>query len=123
MKQKAIEKLNEEYKSATNLSQKGNVVKSGVLNALIEFCNQNSEFAQAVVQSDKPISECIEQSVKGTGNACSDLEVYKKAVNFYFQGATVKFDMKIDLGDDGFSNDQTSKSGELTLSLDSLLDF
>ena len=35
--------------------------------------------------------------VKGVGNAISDLEVYRKAVQFYFEGADIRFEMKIDL--------------------------
>ena len=35
--------------------------------------------------------------MKGTGNSVSDIEVYKKAVNFYFTGADIKVTMEIDL--------------------------
>ncbi len=123
MTQEAINKLNEEFKQATKMSQKASAVKEYVLEALIMFCEQNEEFARAIVQTKQTIAQCIEETVNKCGSSISDIEVYKKAVQFYFHGATVKFSMTIDLGDEGFSNKQTSKSGELTLSLDGLLDF
>ena len=91
---------------------------------MIEFCGQNSEFAQAVVQMsiDKSIKDCIESTVAKAGNSISDIEVYKKAVQFYFPGADIHFDMRIDLGDGGFSNDGNPKNS-MKLSLDEFLDF
>lgn len=97
---------------------------AAVLAALIEFCEQNSEFAQAVVQMniDKSIKDCIESTVAKAGSSISDIEVYKKAVEFYFPGADIHFDMRIDLGDNGFSNDSKPQNSML-LSLDEFLDF
>ena len=123
----AVKKIKSELKNA-KLSQKGKAVKLAVADALILFCNQNSEFAQAVEQSDKTVADCIESTVKGAGQSISDLEVYKKAATFYFPGADVKFHMTIDLGDGGFSNngdnDTTPKKPEqMHISLDDLLDF
>ena len=34
---------------------------------------------------------------KGVGNSISDLEAYRKAVQFYFKGADIRFHMVIDL--------------------------
>ena len=110
------EKFKKELKSA-KLSQKGNAVKNAVVTALTDFCRQNSEFAQAVEQSYKSVADCIEYTVKKAGNSISDLDVYKKAVEFYFPGATVKCQLTVDLGDGGFSNEKS------VLSLDDLLDF
>ena len=118
---KAIKKLETELKNA-KLSKKGSAVKSAVIDALKLFCNQNSEFAQAVEQSTKNVGDCIENTVKNCGNSISDLEVYKKAVKFYFPGADVKCQLTIDLGDGGFSN-EPQKVQRVELSLDDLLDF
>ena len=124
----AIEKIKKEYEAGKKkLSQKGKAVGQAVIKALTEFCRQNGEFAQAIEQSDKKVTECIEHTVKGCGNVISDLEVYRRAVDFYFKGATVEFQMVINLGDGGFSNvpeaDETQTTGRLELKLDSLLDF
>ena len=104
MTEKAINKLDKEYEDCEKLSQKGKAVKKYVLDTLKVFCKQNGEFAQAVVQSSKPLKECIEYTVKGSGNGIPDIDVYKRAVQFYFPGADIHVVMTIDLGDGGFSN-------------------
>ena len=101
-------------------------VKTLVEEALSLFCDQNSEFAQAVKQSGRTATECVESAVRGCGNSISDIELYRRAAAFYFEDATVHFSMTIDLGDGGFSNAPTESladkpSGGLSLSLDDLL--
>ncbi len=126
MLNKALEKLNEEPKK---LSQKAKVVSDGVRGALIEFCKQNSEFAQAVAQSDKTVAECLEYVVNGCGSCLSDITAYERAVQFYFSGAKVHFHMTLDLGDGGFSGEDETAAPALeapaknciTLDLDELL--
>ncbi len=127
MIEQAIRKLNKEYADCKKLSKCGGVVAESVKNTLIEFCRQNEEFAQAVVQNDKPLKECIESTVKGAnGKGISDIEVYRRAAAFYFEGAEIHFAMTIDLGDGGFSNGDPKaapapeKKG-LKISLDDLL--
>lgn len=71
------------------------VIADSVYNALILFCEQDSEFAQAVVQTDKTLKACCDYIVKGVQNGISDIDAYGKAVEFYFPGATVKFEMRI----------------------------
>ena len=125
MEEKAIEKLENEFKQAGKMSAKGQAVAETVLNALKEFCRQNSEFAQAVVQCDKPLKECIEYTVKECKSSISDNELYRRAAQFYFPTAEVHVTLTIDLGDNGFSNKQAeeSKPNVLGISLDGLLDF
>lgn len=118
---KAIEKLNGEYKECKNLSQKGSAVKEYVFKALTTFCQQNGEFSQAVYNKDESLKACIEHTVKNCGSSISDIDVCKKAVSFYFLGATVHFEMKIDLGDGGYSN-LRPEGKSLTVSLDDLFD-
>lgn len=118
---KAVEKLNFEHKKCKGLSQKGNAVKEYVFEALTTFCQQNEEFSQAVFNKQESLKECIEQTVKSCGSSISDIDVYKKAVSFYFLGATVHFEMKIDLGDGGYSN-LKPEGKSLTVSLDELFD-
>lgn len=119
----AIEKLEKESKEAKGLGSKGSAVKDYVLDVLSAFCKQNNEFAQAIVQTERTFSDCVESTVKDCGSSISDLEICKKAAEFYFMGATVKFEMIIDLGDEGFSNKQTAEgNSSLNLSLDDLFD-
>lgn len=96
MIQKAIEKLNAENKSFKG-DRYASVMRSDVLKALINFCEQDEEFAQAVVQNDKTFTDCMKEVGKDCGAGISDLEAYKKAVRFYFPGADIRFTMEIDL--------------------------
>ncbi len=122
-KAKALERLNEKI---DKLSPHGNAVKEHVLRVLKDFCEQNSEFAQAIAQSGKTVKDCIESTVNNCGSSISDIEVYRRAVAFWFEGATVNFKMTLDLGDGGFSNegsgeeDAPSKPKRLEMSLDDL---
>ena len=84
---KALEKI--EGGIAAVKGQKENVVKRPVADALISFCRQQEEFAQAVVQSEKTFADCVAHVVKGCGNSLSDIEAYRKAVGFWFPGAVV----------------------------------
>lgn len=83
----AIEKIEGGLSSVKG--QKEGVVKRPVADALISFCRQQEEFAQAIVQSDKTFADCVAHIVKGCGNALSDIEAYRKAVEFWFPGAVV----------------------------------
>lgn len=100
--------------------------------ALQAFCEQEPEFLQAIEQSKKIYQQCLDDIVKDIGHSCSDLEVYSRAVKFYFSTATVNFNMIIDLsGDNGYKAppitvshaEPEQKQDKLSLSLDSLLDF
>lgn len=99
------------------LSKKGKVVASDVCRVLSDFCRQNSEFEQAVLQGGS-LADCIEHTVKGSGSSIADIEVYRRAVEFFFPTAKINVNMTIDLGDEGFSDAES-----IGLSLDDLLDF
>lgn len=96
MIEKAIKKLSEEKKKFSG-GKKEEVMMSAVYNTLMNFCKQDSEFAQAVAQSEKTLTDCLAAVAKGTGAGISDIDAYKKAVNFYFPGADIKCTMTIDL--------------------------
>lgn len=108
---KAHEKLQKEKKSVSG--QKEKAMADAVLDAIREFCRQEPEFAQAVVQGGT-FSDCMKKVAAGTGNAISDLEAYKKAVQFYFPGAAVNMHLTIDLvGTAGETGEPVSESDEL----------
>lgn len=124
MIQKAIEKLNTENKSFKG-DKYALAMRSEVLAVLINFCEQDAEFAQAIVQNDKTFSDCMADVAKGCGSSISDLEAYKKAVRFYFKGADIKCTMQIDLIGDAAKSapDIVMTSGKksvLEMSLDDL---
>lgn len=92
---RAIEKLEKQSKEVKGMKE--TAVAGETAKALISFCKQDEEFAQAVVQSDKTFGEACKYAVKDCKNSISDIEVYRKAVEFYFPGATVEMIMKVDL--------------------------
>lgn len=67
-----------------------------VAEALRNFCRQDAEFAQAVQQGGS-FANCMTAVAKGVGQSISDVDAYKKAVAFYFPGATIRVAMTIDL--------------------------
>ena len=75
--QQAAERLKEEYKSVTG--SKESAMKGAVRDTLLEFCRQNEEFAQAVVQGGA-FKDCMAAVAKGVGGSISDLEAYRDAL-------------------------------------------
>ena len=94
--EQAAKRLKEEGKTISGWKEK--VMAPAVQAVLLDFCKQNEEFAQAVVQGGS-FKDCMAAVAKATGNSISDLDAYKKAVAFYFPGAGIHVTMKIDLCD------------------------
>ena len=98
------------------------VVKQPVHDALVSFCAQSEEFAQAVEQSDKSLSDCLATVVKGVGSTLSDIEAYRRAAEFYFPGCEVE--MKLSIHMSKYEADEPKKAQEekaINLSLIDLL--
>ena len=75
----------------------GEAMKASVHDALLEFCRQDDEFAQAIAQggSFKDCMEAVRKCVKN--NSISDAEAWGAAVKFFFPGAGIRVEMRIDL--------------------------
>lgn len=117
----AVEKLIKEKEEAIkNTGQKEKVICNPVFEVLCDFCRQEIEFAQAIYQTDKTFSACLKECVKGAGSAISDIDVYKKAVSFYFDGADINFSMTINLCA-SVQNNQTQNKNAIVLSLDDFI--
>ena len=92
----AIEKLEKEAKTA-KLDRYGSAMKSAVLEKLKFFCQQDEEFAQAIVQGGT-FEDCMKAVGKKVKNSCiEDITAYEEAVRFYFPGAGIVSTMRIDL--------------------------
>ncbi len=93
---KALELLEKGAKEKMG-DNKADAMKGAIAQALKDFCRQDDEFAQAVVQggSFKDCMKAVAGKVKG--GSISDINAYRAAVEFYFQGATISFQMTIDL--------------------------
>ena len=95
-KKLATQKLDKELKELKKGSAKVDIMKKAVHDALAEFCRQDAEFAQAVLQGGS-FSDCMAAVARGVGSAISDADAYRKAVRFYFPGADIRFQMTVNL--------------------------
>ncbi|MBQ9801918.1 MAG: hypothetical protein IJW51_02465 [Clostridia bacterium] len=90
-----------------------------VANALVSFCEQSTEFAEAVMAEGKDLVGCI-RSMKLPGRGLgylSDFEVYRMAVQYFFDGADVEWSMKISMP----KSQSTAKTGVLDIRLEDFL--
>lgn len=112
----AHEKLEKEHRAVAG--QKEKVMAGAVLAVIKDFCLQDEEFAQAVVQGGT-FADCMKTVAAGVGNAISDIDAYKKAVQFYFPGAEIKVQMTIDLIGDAAKQtpEEKQESGPVILDL------
>lgn len=92
--QQALDKLKSESTGVKGLKEKA--MASAVMAVIQDFCKQDEEFSQAVVQGGT-FAACMSAVAQGVGSSISDLDAYKKAVRFYFPGAEVRMQMAIDL--------------------------
>lgn len=93
---RAVEMLEKGAKEKMG-DQKADAMKKFVAEALQGFCRQDAEFAQAVVQGGS-FRDCMKTVAgKVNGNHISDIDAYRAAAEFYFPGATISFQMTIDL--------------------------
>ena len=106
----AKEKLDRELK-AGSFDKYGNAMKGAVHQALLDFCRQDREFAQAVVQGGsfadcmKAVGKCV------TGNSISDIQAYGAAVKFYFPGAGIDVKMTINLCAEVEKQEESQETG------------
>lgn len=98
-------------------SNKEKAMAPAVKKALIDFAKQDSEFAQAIMEHTGTFADCMSAVAKGVGNYISDIEAYKKAVQFYFEGADISFSMTVNLCASVESN-----GGSMSFSLEDLLE-
>lgn len=95
MMQEAIQKLKDGEKAYKG-DMKAMYMKKAVCDALIAFCKQNEEFADAVMVEDKTFGGAMKAVVSAVkGNAISDIDAYRAAVSYFFPGAVVDFVMNI----------------------------
>ena len=90
-KEEAVEKISADVK----VSGKSAAVKDAVRDALVQFCRQSEEFAEAVCETGKCMDECLNEITKGIGSSISDFELYRRAVAFWMEGADVFAELRI----------------------------
>ena len=101
--EQAEDRLEREYKEVKGTKE--SAMKAAVRDTLLEFCRQDEEFAQAVAQGGS-FPDCMAAVAKGVGGSISDLEAYRRAVSFYFDGARIDFSMTVRLEPADTAQDQ-----------------
>ena len=119
-KEQALGKLAEGKKAVTG--QKEKIMAGPVAEQLKDFCRQDEEFAQAVCQGGT-FADCMKAVAAGVGNSISDLDAYKRAVEFYFPGAKVHMQLTIDLIGDAAQKQKEEPVAEQKPLVLNLLDF
>lgn len=90
-----------------------------VANALVSFCEQSTEFAEAVMAEGKDLVGCV-RSMKLPGRGLgylSDFEVYRMAVQYFFDGADIEYSIKISMP----KSQSIGKTGVLDIRLEDFL--
>ena len=100
MKDIAKEKIHKE-RTEVKGNQYAQAVAPFVADTLLVFIDENEVFAAAVAGSDKTLNECCSEITKDAKQYLSDIEVYKRAVQFYLPDADLKCEMRVVLPDGG----------------------
>lgn len=119
----AIEKINP--KSVKKSNRYMEVVAEPVAKALHGFCRQSEEFARAITETDRTFQECLETITKGIGQSISDVDIYQRAVGYYFPGAKIEFKMTIRMSEYETEEPEPihKSKKKIDLSLGSLIDW
>ena len=88
-------KIDSELSSFTG-ARNAQAIAGHVARALKEF-SKDTQFAQAVT-SGGSLEACCAEVLKNAGYSISDIEVYRRAAQFYFPNARVQFWMEITTG-------------------------
>ena len=116
----AVDKLKKEYADGKGkFGRYEEVFAEPVLTALESFIGQDDEFARAVYQNSQTFGDCLKAVAKDVGSAISDLDVYKRAVQFYFPGAEVEMALTIHMSE--YEREEKSAAESVTLSLFDLM--
>lgn len=115
----AVRKITEGTKEISG--GKEGAVKDAVCAALVDFCRQSEEFADAVIATGKTMKECITEIMRDVGSSISDVELYRRAVQFWLEGADVEAQLRVVLPAAKSPDVREKKKTVKILSLEELL--
>ena len=92
----AEEKMKAGMKS-NNPTAPETLIQGHVMEALLDFCRQDKRIAEAIIQSDRPFSECCKYILNDTKSDryISDFKAYERAVKFYVPDAEIEYSMTV----------------------------
>lgn len=113
-KKLAVEKLESERKAMSCVTNKAiKIMYNEVANVLRNFCSQNEKFAEIVYKTKRTFNDCMNEVAKNHGDGISDIDAYRRAVQFYFPNSQIEFLMKMTLTgeepDEKYINKETPK--------------
>ena len=108
----ATKKLDEEEKAFVG-GFKAKLIFPHVCKTLRGFIDEDDRFAKVFANTARTVSECCAAIVDKSGDALSDLEVYRKAVQFYFPNADVEFKMNVRITGDAPTEEEMKKPAEI----------
>lgn len=103
---------------------KGNherAVAQPVADMLCSFCRQDEGFAAAVIDRGATLAECLKEIMKGVGASISDVEVYRRAAEFWVPGAEVVAEIRVTMPGGQTAGRPAKREGVTILSLEDLL--
>lgn len=109
--EKAIEKIKKETEEFKG-DKYGKVIYKEVSKQLINFCEQESDFAEVVLKTKRTLSDCCIECVKGVTTGISDRETYERAVRFYYPDSKVRMLITLEPGkapDDEYMSKEAKK--------------
>ncbi len=106
----AVDKIEQE-ETAFSGGLKEQAIHKAVAATLKKFCEEDARFAQVVLKT-RTLSDCCGQIVRGVGNSISDIEVYRRAVQFYFPNSEIEFKMNILLTGEAPSEEEMARELE-----------
>lgn len=110
----AIEKIKNETSDFKGES-KEKVIHTYVSNTLIGFCEQDKRFAKVLLKTKRTLSDCCKYCLEGVTTAISDIDTYRRAVQFYFPNSEISMNMTIttgDIPDEEYINKEPEKRAE-----------
>ena len=110
------EKIQKELAETQNKgSQKVKAVATHVAEKLIKFA-ENKTFGLAIQESELTLADCCKEILKDVKSHISDIEVYKRAAQFYFPTADIEFTMDILVSD----QDKSTNGQKISISFEDL---
>ncbi len=93
----AIVKLTDELQKVDKVNKYIAAVKDETFEMLCDLCNQSEAFEKVIAESNKSLNDCLLEITKNIDKSISDIELYRRAVQFYCPDANVYFDMRIEM--------------------------
>lgn len=112
----AIEKIKKETEEF-NGNRYGKAIYKAVSKQLINFCEQESDFAKVVLKTKRTLSDCCAECMIGVTDSLSDKETYERAVKFYYPDSEVQMVMTLVRGtapDEDYINKEAEKNAATT---------